>query len=655
MDKIERLKELIEIVNKHNYNYYTLMAPTISDKEYDELYYELVDLETELGLVLPNSPTQRVGGAPISEFKKKKHQVRLYSLNKVRSEEDLVNWLQDMKRFSPNTTFSVEYKFDGLQLVLEYNDGILVGATTRGNGIEGEDVLIQVRTIKSVPLKIPFEGKLIVQGEGMITQSNLKKYNQTTTEALKNARNGVAGAIRNLDPKETAKRNVDFFCYSILFCDGDKFVTQEAMHVFLKDNGFLVGDYFKLCTNIGQLQDEIQAIDSKKATLDIMIDGLVIKINDATVRDEIGYTNKFPKWAIAFKFEAQEVSTTLNDVIWQVGRTGKVTPIAILEPVELAGATISRATLNNMDDVLKKNVSIGSRVLIRRSNEVIPEVLGLVERAKDAKDVVEPQYCPCCHTKLIKKGPILYCTNTNGCKQQIVDRLAHFASRDAMNIEGLSEKTILTMYENLGLKKPTDLYDITVSDLLKLDKFKDKKANNICNAIDNSKNVDLNKFVYAIGIPEVGVKTARDLAKRFKTLENLMGATKEELLVVPDIGEIIAENIEKYFNDDNNLNEIKLLLDKGINIKNEEEISIIDSEFKDKKIVLTGTLESFTRQDATDIILKLGGEVVSSVSKKTDLVIVGDNPGSKHQKALELRVKVISEDEFKKVVEKHGM
>ncbi len=653
-EKKKRMRELINEINVHNYNYYTLLNPTISDQDYDKLYYELVDLEIELGIVEKDSPTQRVGGDVQSKFEKHTHEVRLYSLNKVRSKEELYAWIADCRKFSPNTMFSLEYKFDGLQLVLEYDNGSFVRATTRGNGLVGEDVSNQVKTIRSVPLSIDYKGHLIVQGEGMITQSNLKLYNQTAEVVLKNARNGVAGAIRNLDPKETAKRKVDYFCYSILQADRT-FETQEEMHKFLEKNKFKTGNYFKLFDSEESLENEINAVDKVKEQLDVMIDGVVIKVNDLNAHEEIGYTNKFPKWAMAFKFEAQEVSTILEDVIWQVGRTGKVTPIAILEPTELAGATIQRATLNNFDDITRKKVMINSRVLIRRSNEVIPEVLGLLEKLENSKEIIEPMVCPSCGGELIKKGPLLFCTNRNRCKEQVVDRISHFASRNAMDIDGLSIKTIEQFYDELNVSTPSDLYLITKEQLLSLDKVKDKKAENILSALEKSKNVSLERFIFAIGIPEVGDKTARDLAKEFGSLENLMIATEEQLLNIKDVGEIIAQNIVEFFKDETNLKEINALKNNGVRIKENEITEIIESEFSGKKFVLTGGLENYSRQEASDIIRQLGGETVSSVSKNTDIVLAGSDAGSKLDKAKALNIEIINEDEFIKIIEKYGI
>ena len=649
MNKNERMKFLVEELNKHNYNYYVLDNPTISDKEYDKLYYELVDLEKELGIVLPSSPTQRVGGEILDKFQKHRHEVRLYSMNKVRDFDDLANFMNDMAKYQKNPTFSLEYKFDGLTVVVEYNNGEFIRATTRGNGEIGEDVSLQVKTIKSVPLTIPFKNRLIVQGEGMMTQKAFKKYNKTASEPLKNPRNGVAGAIRNLDTKETAKRNLDWFCYSILLSEDKTFSSQEEMHNFLIENGFLVGDYFKIISTLKEAEEEIERIDKIKDKLDVMIDGMVIKLNETKHREEIGYTNKFPKWAMAFKFEALETSTLLKDVVWQVGRTGKVSPIAILEPVELAGATIQRATLNNIEDIRKKNVYKNSRVFIRRSNEVIPEVLGLAEKLENSEKIEEPKICPCCHSPLVKKGPLLYCKNRDGCKEQIISRLTHFVDREAFNIEGLSEKTLWQCHQKLGVSEFSDLYKLKEEDLLKLDNFKDKKTKNIINSINNSKNVDFYRFIFALGISEVGIKTAKDLAKRFITFDKLKNATKEELLDVEDIGDVIADNILEYFQDEENLKEINRLFSAGITI-NESNL-VIGEKLKGLTFVLTGTLPNYTRPEMSEIIEKNGGKVASSVSKNTSFVLAGEEAGSKLDKAKSLGVKVISEEEMLKMLE----
>jgi len=642
---ISKMNALIEEINKHNYNYYVLDNPTISDSEYDKLYYALVDMEKEYNFILPYSPTQRVGDTILEGFTKHKHEINLYSLNKVRDYEDLNSWVADMKRLADDTDFSVEYKFDGLQLVLEYDNGLFVRATTRGNGSVGEDVSLQVKTIRSVPLAIDFKGRLIVQGEGMMTNKAFEEYNKTAEVKLKNPRNAVAGAIRNLDPKETAKRKLDYFCYSILLCDGKEFSTQKEANDFLKEQGFKTGDFFNICKNTDEIIEKIEEIDKIKTKLDILIDGMVIKINNIEKREEIGFTAKFPRWAVAFKFEAQEVSTILKNVVWQVGRSGRVTPIAEFEPVELAGATVSRATLNNIEDIRKKEVYENCRVFIRRSNEVIPEIMGLAEKFENSSEIVQPHLCPSCHQPLTQKGPLLFCTNHLECKDQVVDRLSHFASRDAFNIEGFSEKTAEAIYENLNVRKLSDIFKLTKEDLLKLDKFKDKKAENIINSVEKSKEVDLYRFLYSLGIGEVGVKTAKELARHFGSLESLINAREDEIVCVDDIGEIIAKNIYEFFNDEYNLNEIESLIESGVKIKETENKKSLNANFAGKTIVLTGTL-SKPRKEIEELIENMGGKTSSSVSSKTDFVLAGESAGSKLDKAKSLGIKILTEEEF---------
>ncbi len=647
--KLERMKALVSEILIHNRNYYELDNPTISDKEYDKLYDELVDLEKELGVVLPNSPTQRVGGDVLSKFVKKKHQVRLYSMSKVRSFDELKDFFVEMKKFVKNPTFAVEYKFDGLTIVTEYMNGRFVSATTRGNGEIGEDVTEQVKTIKSVPLEIPFKGHLILQGEGMMTNSSFKRYNKTATEPLKNPRNGVAGAIRNLDPKETARRQLDYFCYAVLFSEDKKFETQQEMNEFLKENGFKTGDFFKIIKTEEEAEKIIAEIDEKKNALDVMIDGLVIKLNEVAPREEIGYTNKFPKWARAFKFEAEEVSTMLEDVVWQVGRSGKVTPTAILEPVELAGATISRATLNNIEDIRKKNVFLKSRVFIRRSNEVIPEVLGLAEKYENSLPIHEPKNCPCCGSVLLKKGPLVFCPNRDGCKEQVVARLTHFVSREAFNIEGLSEKTIIQFYDDLGLRHFSELFKLTKEQLVKLEKFAEKKAENCIKSLEKSKKIEFYRFLFALGISEVGIKTAKDLAKTYKNLDQIKTATCEQLCRIEDVGEIIAQNIVDFFTNQDNLNEIEKLFEVGVEIEKVEEAK--SDKLSGLTFVLTGTLPNHSRTEMTKIIEENGGKTASSVSKNTSYVLAGEEAGSKLDKARALNIPILSEEDFLKMIE----
>lgn len=647
MTKEQRLAYLTAEVNKHNKNYYVYDNPTISDAEYDKLYYELVDLEKELGYSLPDTPTKRVGDYVLPGFKKRKHEIPLYSLNKVKDFADLDKWQNDMRKATnnPNLTFSLEYKYDGLKVVIKYKNGHYKSATTRGNGKIGEDVTAQVRTIRSVPMTISFKGELTVQGECMMTNSAFEEYNKTAEIPLKNPRNGVAGAVRNLDPKETAKRMLDFFCYDVLAIEGKQFATQTEMHNFIVEQGFKTGDYFKILSTLKQTEDEINHIDKVKENLDVMIDGMVIKVNDCLCREEIGYTEKFPKWAMAFKFKPIEQSTVLKDVIWQVGRTGKITPIAVLDPVELSGATVSRATLNNTQDIERKNISINSRVFVRRSNEVIPEVMGLAERSENAKEIIAPTICPSCGQNLQTIGANLFCVNHKGCFGQIIDRLTHFVSRDAFNIEGLSEKTLKVLFDKFKIAYPYELFNLTADMLVGLEGFKDKKITNLIESINKSKMIEWSNFIFALGIMNIGKKTAFTLSKIYANLDDLKAATVDDLICIDDIGAIVASSIVEYFSDPDNVLNINKLFDAGVTIKQPEQTTS-NPNFAGKTVVLTGTLNNFTRPDLTKKLQNMGANVTSSVSKNTDMIIVGANAGSKLAKAQQLGVRIVLEDEL---------
>lgn len=647
MTKEQRLAYLTAEVNKHNKNYYVYDNPTISDAEYDKLYYELVDLEKELGYSLPDTPTKRVGDYVLPGFKKRKHEIPLYSLNKVKDFADLDKWQNDMRKATnnPNLTFSLEYKYDGLKVVIKYKNGHYKSATTRGNGKIGEDVTAQVRTIRSVPMTISFKGELTVQGECMMTNSAFEEYNKTAEIPLKNPRNGVAGAVRNLDPKETAKRMLDFFCYDVLAIEGKQFVTQTEMHNFIVEQGFKTGDYFKILSTLKQTEDEINHIDKVKENLDVMIDGMVIKVNDCLCREEIGYTEKFPKWAMAFKFKPIEQSTVLKDVIWQVGRTGKITPIAVLDPVELSGATVSRATLNNTQDIERKNISINSRVFVRRSNEVIPEVMGLAERSENAKEIIAPTICPSCGQNLQTIGANLFCVNHKGCFDQIIDRLTHFVSRDAFNIEGLSEKTLKVLFDKFKIAYPYELFNLTADMLVGLEGFKDKKITNLIESINKSKTIEWSNFIFALGIMNIGKKTAFTLSKIYANLDDLKAANVDDLICIDDIGAIVASSIVEYFADPDNVLNINKLFDAGVTIKQPEQTTS-NPNFAGKTVVLTGTLNNFTRPDLTKKLQNMGANVTSSVSKNTDMVIVGADAGSKLAKAQQLGVRIVLEDEL---------
>lgn len=643
-----KMEELVEKLNKYSYEYYVLDNPTVSDGEYDVLYDELRKLEQLENRVLENSPTKRVGGEPISAFKKHEHLSRLYSLDKSLSKEELKSFYDKaIRHLDSDPVFTVEYKYDGLTINLTYENGKFVRATTRGNGIVGEDVTSQVLTIKTFPLTIDYKGKIEVQGEAVIKLSNLKKYNETATEILKNARNAVAGAVRNLDPKETEKRKVEILFYNVNYIEEDIINSQIECFNFLKENGFKVYGFLSVCKSLEEIENAIEKIEKERKDIDYLTDGAVIKINDYKVRKKLGFTDKFPRWAMAFKFGAEELTTILKDVVWQVGRTGKLTPLGLVEPVELAGATVKKATLNNYGDILRKKVKKNCRVLIRRSNEVIPEILGATEYFDNCVDIEKPKNCPYCNSLLIEDGANLFCKNEN-CKPRVVGTLTNFACKDGMNIDGFSEMTASLLYDYLNVKKPSQLYDITELELLSLEGFKDKKAYNFLVAVENSKKCTLNAFIYSLGIDNVGKKTAKDLAEYSKNLQNFLSLTLEELKSVKDVGEITANCIFNFINDEENLKEINNLISKGVKIESVEKV--LGDVFKGQKVVLTGTLTSFKRDDAIKIIESLGGEVVSSVSSKTSLVLAGENAGSKLDKAKALNVKIIDENEFKNLI-----
>lgn len=645
---IERMKDLIEKINKASYSYYVLDNPTISDKEWDKMYYELLDLEKESGIVLENSPSQKVGGDVLDGFKKVTHENKLLSLGKAQTIGEILDWnTRNQNIFKFNQEFTVDYKFDGLSLAITYDGGKLVQAATRGNGEIGEDVTAQVKTIRTVPLEIDYKGLVTVQGEGIIKLSELEKYNSQTDEKLKNARNAVAGAIRNLDPKVTAKRKLDFFAYHINYAPELEFKSQLEMVEFLKKQGFLVGNFLHVVHTTGEIEKIIKLTEEKRSSLDFLIDGLVIKVNDTKIREKLGETEKVPRWAVAYKFEAEETSTILNSITWQVGRTGKITPVAELEPTELCGVTIKRATLNNYNDILRKKVKIGDRVFIRRSNDVIPEILSVAETFDNSKAIEKPTTCPCCGGKLLDTETELYCTNHLGCRTQIILKLVQFASRNAMNIEGLSIKTLEQLYDKFKISSFSDIYKLDEEKLSALDGFKDKKISNILNSINDSKNAKLSNFIFALGIDGIGVKTAKQLAKHYKSIKKLQVATIEELITLDDIAEITATDIYRYFNDEQNKAELDELLNNFVNL---EELSTQTTGgfFAGKKVVLTGTLANFSRSKAEEIIESQGGQTTSSVTKATDIVLVGENPGSKFEKAKSLGIYIMNEEEFLK-------
>ena len=661
MDKKARIEELVELLNKYAYEYYSLDKPSVTDKEYDLKYDELKKLEEETSYVLPYSPTQRVGDVILEGFKKYTHRARLWSLDKAQSLDEIKDWHNRNVKFVnemnqrgenlPPLRYVITKKFDGLTINLTYNEaGVLEVAATRGTGETGEDVTAQVKTIKEIPLKTSKGDLFEVHGEAIMTQEAFEKYNAVSETPLKNLRNGAAGALRNLNVKETARRGLSAFFYDVGYKEGQNFKSYEEMLQFIKDKGLPMDDYIRYAVNLDEVEKYIEEIKEMRFDLNYDIDGVVIAIDDMRTRELLGYTVKFPKWAIAFKFEAQEATTTLLDVEWNVGRSGRVGPTAILEPVELAGVTVRRATLNNMDDIRRKGVRIGADVFVRRSNDVIPEIMGVVESTIDGStEITVPETCPSCGSHLVLDGAHYFCENTLSCKPQMVKSIVHFASREAMNIAGFSEKTAEQLFEKLDIRSIADLYKLKKEELLTLEKFGDKKAQNLLDAVDKSKNPELYRFIYALGIPNVGVKTAKDLVNTFKSIDGLKNATFEELVSVQDVGDIVARCVMEFFHEEKVINTINELLSLGINPQYEEQ-EIQESSFNGKTVVVTGTLQNYSRGEIKAKLESLGAKVSGSVSKKTDYVIAGEEAGSKLTKAQELGVAVLSEEEFEKLI-----
>ena len=653
---VERMQQLVAYLNEMAYQYYTLDNPTIADAEYDRLYDELVRLESETGVRLPDSPTRRVGGAVLPGFETHTHLARLWSMGKAQSIEALEDWARRAEKLRtdanaaganlPPIKYVVEHKFDGLTVNLTYEGGQLVQAATRGNGVTGEAILPQVMTIRSIPLSIPFKGRMEVHGEGFMRISVLEKYNETAKEPLKNPRNAAAGALRNLDPSVTAARKLDACFYDVGYIEGRSFASQHEMLDFLRENRFPVSDCEIDADSLEGAVAAVRQVEESRGGLDYDIDGAVIKIDDYATRDALGYTDKFPRWAVAYKFEAEEMTTRLLDVTWQIGRTGKLTPVAKVEPVELAGATVKQATLNNWQDIQRKRVKIGARVWIRRSNEVIPEIMGRVDEFTEGeRDVVKPEACPSCGAALIERGAHLFCPNRDGCKPQIVMRLSHFASRDAMDIDTFSEKTAAQLVDAGLLQEADQLYGLTKEQLCGLERFGEKKAENLIAAIEKSKSRKLDSFIYAIGIPNIGTKTARDLAERFGSVDALRHAERDALIQMDDVGAIVADSVAGFFEDEANNRLVDALLAAGVSPRWEQK-DTSQGPFAGMTVVVTGTLSSMGRKEAEEAIRQAGGKAAGSVSKKTSLVVAGESAGSKLAKAQSLGVEVIGEEEF---------
>lgn len=659
---LQRMRGLIDKLNEASRRYYDQNESDISDDEWDAMYAELRKLEEKTGERMADSPTRRVGGAVMEGFEQHRHIARLWSMDKAQSEEEILAWAQRCEKQTteagglPKNSYCVEYKLDGLTVNLTYDGGRLIQAATRGNGEVGEAILPQAMTIRTIPLTIPFTGRMEVQGEGIMRLSELKKYNETSAEPLKNARNAAAGALRNLDPQVTASRHLDAFFYQIGYIEGRSFETQQDMLDFMKTNGLNISPFVRPAQTIEEALEAVHQIEKERETLDFLIDGATIKITDMRTREVLGTTDKFPRWSIAFKFPAQETVTKLLKITWEVGRTGKLTPLAHLSPVDICGVTVKRATLNNYDDICRKRVRIGSEVWVRRSNDVIPEIMGVVwdgEGEAPETDIQPPTVCPACGGPLVKlrqDGVHLFCLNRTSCRPQAIARMAHFASRQGMDIETFSTRTAGLFYDELGVRSAADLYSLDREKLVALKGFGEKKADKLFAELEKSKDCELDAFLFAIGIPNIGKKTAYDLMAHFGTLEALMGATEQELVDIEDVGEIVASSITEYFADEENRRFVNRLLEAGVHpqMHMQEDAGTL---FEGLTFVLTGTLPTLSRVQAQEMIRKNGGKATGSVSKKTSIVLAGESAGSKLDKARELGVTIIDEAQFLRMIE----
>ena len=650
----QRVEELTKILNDANYDYYVNDNPKITDQEFDKYLRELEEIEKKYPeLKQENSPTNRVGGEVIDTFKKVTHSIPMLSLSDVFTEDELISFDERIKKEKISPKYVCELKIDGLSVSLHYEDGKLVRAATRGDGVVGEDITHNVKTIKTIPLTLSEKVSIEVRGEIFMNKETLKKINEERKKEgkplLANCRNAAAGSIRQLDSKIAAKRKLDCFIYHLPNpLDYNIHTHMEALE-YMKSLGFKTNPNNRLVNNIDEVLDFITEKGKIRADLPYDIDGIVIKVNSVDEQQTLGYTAKYPKWATAYKFPAEEVLTKLKDIIFTVGRTGQITPNAVLEPAIVAGSTVSRATLHNEDNVIEKDLKIGDIVSIRKAGDVIPEVIEAKKerRTGKEKDFQMISTCPMCGTKLTKiEGQVdYYCLNKD-CPARKVENLIHFASRDAMNIEGLGDRIIEDFYNFGYIKTIPDIYNLKKEkeELERLEGFGTKSIDNMLKAIENSKNNPLEKLLFALGIKNVGSKTAKILALHYQTMDNLQQATLEELTNIKDIGAIIAESVVSYLQENEEL--IKKLKELGLNMTTDLKKSEEDTIFTNKTVVVTGSLDNYSREEIKDLIEKMGGVATSSVSKKTDLVIVGKDPGSKYDKAKELDIEIWNEGEL---------
>ncbi|MDD6372505.1 MAG: NAD-dependent DNA ligase LigA [Eubacteriales bacterium] len=652
MEPKQRIEELTKLLNDAGYRYYVLDDPTMPDFEYDRLLRELEDLEkANPELALPDSPTKRVGGQAVNTFGEVTHAVPLMSLQDVFSLEELDDFLVRTKEAVPGAQFSVEPKIDGLSVALEYVDGQFVRGATRGDGNVGEDVTENLRTIRSIPMAL--EGapaRLIVRGEVFMPKKTFHALNEALEEngekTFANPRNAAAGSLRQKDPKVTAKRKLDILVFNVQLAEGKTFVSHAETLEYLKSLHFKVIPY-KLLSDVEKISKEVIRINEEREKLSCDIDGAVIKLDDLAARERLGNTAKFPRWAVAYKYPPEEKETLVEDIVIQVGRTGVLTPKAVVAPVRLAGTTVTNATLHNQDFISRLDIRIGDTVRIRKAGEIIPEILevNLSKRPEGTQPYFLPKKCPVCGAAVERDedGAFLRCTGAE-CPAQLSRNIAHFVSRDAMDIEGLGSAIVDSLIEKGAIRSPADIYYLTMDELSGLWKSGTKAAQKLLDAIAASKSQDVSRLIFALGIRQVGAKTGKSLAAAFGSLDKLMEASLEELTQVPDIGEVTAESICEWFAQPQSRHMVRRLKEAGVNFESKRVVT--DTRFAGKTIVLTGALSRFTREEATEKIELFGGKASGSVSKKTSFVVAGENAGSKERKARELGIPVLTEDEF---------
>ncbi len=670
---LKRIEELKTIIKHHDYLYYVLNQPEISDYEYDKLFKELKELEEKYPeFVTPDSPTQRVSGEVVKEFKSVKHTFPMLSLDNTYSEQEIYDWAERISKYVPlkNLEFIVEPKLDGLSCTIHYVDGKLHTAATRGDGEVGEDVTLNVKTIKSVPLSL--ESKEVktpkffeVRGEVVMLKKDFEKLNKELQskgeQTFANPRNAASGSLRQKDPKITAQRPLRFYVHSYGKIEGGPKVEKDEEFLELcKKFSLPVIRHYKVCKTIDEVVKYCLVWQQKRDSLEYDIDGMVIKVNQLRYRDEIGSTLKSPRWAIAYKFPARQATTKLKNVVMQVGRTGIITPVAELEPVECGGVIISRATLHNFDEIKRLGVKIGDTVLVERAGEVIPKIVKVVEskRTGKEKEIEIPKKCPVCGSNVVKEeGEVAYRCPNPSCPAQVINSIVHFAKRDAMDIEGLGESVAELLVERKLVKKLSDIYFLTKQQLLTLPLFKEKKATNLLTAIENSKKRPLSRFLYALGIRHVGEKAAYVLAQKFKTIDKLMKTSVEELQSIPEVGPVMARSIQEFFENKFTKEIIEDFKKAGLNMVEtvSEEEKKFNQIFANMTVVFTGELDSMTRSKAEELVRQLGGNPSSSVSRSTSLVVVGRNPGSKYQKAKEYGIKIVDEQEFLNMLKEAGV